>query len=700
MKRILTLTAAALLMQIAAQAQRICGTSNHDALLRENDPNYAANRERIEAFTQRYIEKKNTGGDSRGGSIITIPVVVHVVYKTATENISDEQVLSQIDVLNEDFRRLNPDVSETPSEFEPDAADFEIEFCLATSDPDGNPTSGINRVETDEDYFGFDDGVKFTSSGGVDAWPSDEYLNIWCCNLTAGLLGYAQFPGGSPATDGVVVTYTAFGNTGTATPPYDGGRTATHEIGHWLNLYHIWGDDGDCSEPEDYCDDTPPQLNSTFGCPSHPYADDCSDAIQFQNYMDYTDDACYNMFTLDQKDRARALFEPGGERYDLQFSTRCFSYDYDAQCVEIVSPAGSYCFDTFNPIVTIKNLGLVTMTSLDISYSFDGGTTSTFYWTGSLSAGEQEDVSLPTVTMPEGSHFMEVNVSNPNGTTDEYIDNNNGYSDFVINVVGFTLPLIQGFEDGGFPYAGYSIYNPDEALTWEHTNLAAKTGASSLYINTFNISDIGEYDEIQLPAYNTGGLTSAHLDFDVANAAYSYDDDWSDTLTVYVSNDCGITWQTAYKKYKPDLGTAPPTGTNFVPTNSQWRTESVSLTPFLAEKLIIKFRSSSNWENNTWLDNINMNSGSVDVLDLNAVNFSIYPVPAQEFINMDYFVAEPGIVLAEIYNVVGELVMFEELKGMVGNNITTLPIAHLAPGHYTLKLVCDGKFAAGVFIKE
>jgi len=139
MKRILTLTAAALLMQIAAQAQRICGTSNHDALLRENDPNYAANRERIEAFTQRYIEKKNTGGDSRGGSIITIPVVVHVVYKTATENISDEQVLSQIDVLNEDFRRLNPDVSETPSEFEPDAADFEIEFCLATSDPDGNP---------------------------------------------------------------------------------------------------------------------------------------------------------------------------------------------------------------------------------------------------------------------------------------------------------------------------------------------------------------------------------------------------------------------------------------------------------------------------------------------------------------------------------------------------------------------------------
>lgn len=689
-----------LLLSYMAHAQRTCGTMEVDARLRATDPNYASNRERIEEFTQKYLAKKETTGATRSGSLITIPVVVHVVWNSASQNISEDQVLSQIDVLNEDFRRLNADASETPAEFADDAADLEIEFCLATVDPDDNPTNGIIRVETDVTEFGMDDAVKFTSEGGSDAWPADEYLNLWCCNLGEFLLGYAQFPGGAPATDGVVINYTAFGNTGTATAPYDGGRTATHEIGHWLDLRHIWGDDGDCEEPEDYCDDTPAQFTSTYGCPSHPLEDDCNDAIQFQNYMDYTDDACYNMFSLDQKDRAWALFESGGERYDLQFSTKCFSYDYDARVVEIISPKGTYCYDTFNPLVSIGNSGLVTLTSIDVNYSVDFGPTSTFFWTGSLGPGDEEEVSLPTLTLAEGPHNLTVTVSNPNGNTDEYADNNSAESDFTVNVSGFALPLIQGFEDGDFPYAGYSIYNPDELWTWERTSIAAKTGSSSVYINTFNISDIGEYDELVLPAYNMVGLTSAHLDFDLANAAYSYDEDWSDTLTIYASGDCGITWTKIWQKFKPDLGTTEPTGANFVPTNSQWRTESVSLTPYIAEKLIVKFRSSSNWENNTYLDNINMNSGSVDVLDVNAVNFTVYPVPAENFLNVEFYIAEPNQVFAEFYDALGKMVYREELKGMVGNNITTLPVSNLAPGFYTIKLISGEKFAINTFVKE
>ncbi|MFN0275478.1 MAG: M43 family zinc metalloprotease [Chitinophagales bacterium] len=700
MKRIFTLGMAALLLSFTAHAQRTCGTTEKDAMLQLSDPNYVANKERIEEFTKRYLEKKETTGESRGGSIITIPVVVHVVWNTDDENISDAQAISQIDVLNEDFRRMNADASETPSDFEDVAADFEIEFCLATVDPDGNPTSGIVRVETDVDAFGLDDGVKFTSMGGSDAWPADEYLNMWCCDLGPGLLGYAQFPGGSPSTDGVVITYSSFGREGYVIPPYHLGRTGTHEVGHWLNLRHIWGDDGDCSEPEDFCDDTPAQMNSTYGCPSHPYDDGCGDAIMFQNYMDYTDDECYNMLTLDQKDRARALFEPGGARYDLQFSTKCFSYDYDAQVVDIVSPTGTYCYDTFNPVVTIGNSGLVTLTSIDINYSVDGGASSTYFWTGSLGPGDQENVNLPTLSLSEGVHNLTVSVSNPNGNIDEFADNNTDVSDFVVNVTGFALPLIQGFEDGGFPYAGYTINNPDELWTWEQTSLAAKTGASSIYINTFNISDIGEYDEFQLPAYNMEGLTAAHIDFDLANAAYSYSDDWSDTLSMYVSGDCGITWTRIWQKFKPDLGTASPTGTNFIPTNSQWRTESVSLTPYIADKLIIRFRSSSNWENNTFLDNINMNSGSVDVLDVNAVNFTVYPVPAGNLLNLEYYIAEPNSIVAEIYDALGQLVMSEELKGTVGNNTTTLPVRSLTPGYYTIKLISGGKFATGTFMKD
>ena len=173
-----------------------------------------------------------------------IPVVVHVVYKTAAQNISQAQIDSQMDVLNRDFRKKNSDISTVPAPFAPLAGDARIEFKLATTDPDGNPTTGVTRTETNKSSFGSNDDVKFTAQGGIDAWPRDDYLNIWVCQLSGGLLGYAQFPGGAAATDGVVCTHTGFGTTGTAAAPFDKGRTTTHEIGHWLNLRHIWGDGG------------------------------------------------------------------------------------------------------------------------------------------------------------------------------------------------------------------------------------------------------------------------------------------------------------------------------------------------------------------------------------------------------------------------------------------------------------------------
>ncbi|MBC8173953.1 MAG: T9SS type A sorting domain-containing protein, partial [Chitinophagales bacterium] len=303
--------------------------------------------------------------------------------------------------------------------------------------------------------------------------------------------------------------------------------------------------------------------------------------------------------------------------------------------------------------------------------------------------------------LPEGAHTLNISVGNPNGNVDENPANNDVYSNFVVNVTGFDLPLVQGFEDvTPFPYAGYSIYNPDAELTWEKTELAAKTGGSSMYINTFNITDIDEYDEISLPAYNMTGITTAHLDFDVANAAYSTDEDFSDTLTVFVSSDCGITWTGIYKKFKPDLATTTPTGGNFIPTNTQWRTESVDLTPFLADKLIIKFKSTSNWENNTFIDNINMNSGTVDVEDYNTVNFSVYPVPANDLLNIQFYLAENNTVRAEIFNSTGEKMMEEELSGRVGNNTNTLLLNDLIPGYYTIKLITGDHYAIRTFVKQ
>lgn len=318
------LTAIALMLCITGvfgQEVRNCGTMTIDAQLKSEDPDYVMRRTQIENFTQEFAATES--GATR--TVITIPVVVHVVYNTAAENISDAAIFSQLDILNEDFRRLNADAASTPAYFEGIAADAEIEFCLASTDPSGNPTTGITRTSTTKTSFGTSgDPVKFGTYGHV-AWDRDSYLNIWVCDLSSGLLGYAQFPGGPAATDGVVIDYKYFGGSAYATAPYDLGRSATHEVGHWLNLYHIWGDDGSSCAGSDLVADTPNQADETYGCPTGTRIS-CSngpDGDNYQNYMDYTDDACMNMFTEGQKTRMQALFAPGGARESILTSAGC-----------------------------------------------------------------------------------------------------------------------------------------------------------------------------------------------------------------------------------------------------------------------------------------------------------------------------------------------------------------------------------------
>jgi hypothetical protein len=262
--------------------------------------------------------------------VVTIPVVVHVLYKTPAQNISNAQIYSQIAILNQDYQRLNADTINTPSAFDSLAADIQLEFCLATIDPQGNPTDGITRTSTTGGqilgYFSpLGDDAKFDSLGGKDAWPTDQYLNLWVCELFPGLLGYAQFPGGVPATDGVVVTYTAFGNTGTVTAPSLLGRTTTHEVGHWMGLYHIWGDDQDCTGSDSIPDTPNADAASSSDCQVN--RNSCSNEDSFwgtndpndmvQNYMDYSHDSCMNMFTLGQKTRMHSFLYTDPSRLAL-----------------------------------------------------------------------------------------------------------------------------------------------------------------------------------------------------------------------------------------------------------------------------------------------------------------------------------------------------------------------------------------------
>lgn len=289
---------------------RNCGTTYMHKLLARFDPEYRARRRQAEYEAKQWAARY--GGGLRLG-VIRIPVVVHVVWNSPAENISDAQIQSQIDVLNADFRLLNADAAGVPAAFQPVVADARIEFALAVRTPDCTPTTGITRTHTNIPFFtptlASELKLKSTAGGGHDPWPRDRYLNIWVCLYDG--LGYGRYPAAPANLDGVIVTYYAFGTTGEATAPFNLGRTATHEIGHWLNLLHLWGDDDDtaaaCLRSDDVVD-TPTQLAQNEGCPPFPHVS-CNNGPNgdmFMNYMDYTNDACMFMFTAGQVERMHA----------------------------------------------------------------------------------------------------------------------------------------------------------------------------------------------------------------------------------------------------------------------------------------------------------------------------------------------------------------------------------------------------------
>ncbi|MBX2968226.1 MAG: hypothetical protein KF803_02560 [Cyclobacteriaceae bacterium] len=292
--------------------------------------------EQLEKFTQEYIKNlKNQDkrdrffGDFDRATPIVIPVVVHIVWRTSTENVPDARVHQQIERLNLDFQRLNADATSVPAEFEGVASNMQIRFQLAVRDPNCNPTTGITRRNTTVTSFSSPttmaqatdlsfNPVKSNATGGVDAWPADRYLNIWVCNLQGGVLGYSSFPGFPADVDGIVVTHTAFGNT---SGDFNLGRTATHEIGHYFNLFHTFQPDGNffgcfgntattCATSGDLVCDTPPTSGPNSGCPTSTL-NSCTETPtdnndQWMNYMDYVNDACMYMFTSGQRERVDA----------------------------------------------------------------------------------------------------------------------------------------------------------------------------------------------------------------------------------------------------------------------------------------------------------------------------------------------------------------------------------------------------------
>jgi hypothetical protein len=368
------------------------------------NPELSSNRESIESQIRHWIVTQSNSSRS----VITIPVVVHVIYNTSEQNISDAQVQSQIDVLNEDYARLNADASQTPALFNNIVANCEIQFCLAKTDPFNQATSGITRKQTTASSFSIGSSMKYAATGGVNAWPSSNYLNIWVCNMANQVIGFATLPGTTiPAEDGVVITYKHFGRTGNVQTPYHKGRTATHEVGHWLNLIHIWGDDENSSNTclgTDQVEDTPNQGSFHFGCPSSPSISCSNTGDMFMNFMDYTDDACMNAFTVGQKNRMLATLN--SFRNLIQSSLACQPPIIQQVC------------DTLNNIVGGDGLNLY--------YSNEIVAGDTGYFTGTNSNGNIAYADFHSVSEPSTIEKIQIDFA--------YAYSESGLSELTIGI--------------------------------------------------------------------------------------------------------------------------------------------------------------------------------------------------------------------------------------------------------------------------
>lgn len=583
--------------------------------------------EALEPIIQAKVQSYQSDSARHNWTVWKIPVVFHVLYRNNSEKPSQAQIDAQLDVLNRGFRGLIANAGNTPPEFLALLGDVRIEFVYAQEDPWGNPTTGVNWVNTTPP-----NGVCFNTggpwqerqngTGGVNPWDPNRYLNIWICNLCGGVLGIATFPG-SASPQGVSIHYQSLPG---GSPPYDQGYTAVHEVGHFFGLRHIWGD----NQPNCYDDkvgDTPPQDQPTFGCPSHPSPTCNHPAKMFQNFMDYSDDACLTLFTQGQAARIRAFIETVPMRWNLAHSDAGNgNASYDLMINDILYPVLHTPTYTFNPQISILNLGSNTVNNFNLSTYLDGTFLSTTPWSGNLNPGNTVTVILPSITVTPGPHLLQFIVSHP---SDSYTLNDTAY-------VRFSTPYVctfsSDFETDTLPNANWDVINPDfegnsntvgnqgNALTWARNVkpfITGITGTStfSAYVNNYYYvgADPGgggpKADTLESPYIDLSSATPPiTLSFDVAYAPY--DNTYCEDLEVWVSTDQKASWTQIFSKSCNTLNTTGGNSTNeFYPSASnQWRTETINLDAYAGQLIILRFVNISRYGNNLYLDNVSVNS--------------------------------------------------------------------------------------------
>ena len=607
--------------------------------LTDNVISYKNRSKEIEKFQDWITAKKldkankqlNISNDVKSSSqeVLKIPVVFHILHNGEIigqgRNVATAKVEDQLRILNEDFARTNVDRVNTVAEFQSVAANVGIEFVFAKQDPNGLPTNGIVRVRASKSSFstgrpGDADDVLLKSDSH---WPSEDYLNIYCVDLSTGL-GYAQFPFSNldgleseffnyGLTDGVVVDYKWFGinlETGGSFQSY--GRTLTHEVGHYFGLLHIWGLNFSCNN-DDYCEDTPLQSNSTSGCNLNTVS--CGNVNMVQNYMDYSDDVCMNAFTSDQKDRMRIVAQDGHRRKSLLSSPALVEpqlFNQDLGIVPVVNAPPILCSEDFMPEIMLINYGLDDLENYSVSLYVNDALQEEVSASSTLN-------SLATKTL----RFREISLNlNQENTfryvlagTDENPDNNEIIKAYP-NSQSSLLPFEEDFEDGN-----NSLIRENESI-WEVSNAPDSTAMNNaLKIEYFNTDlPFGQMDYLVTELLDVSALTSAELSFSYAYSGRS-SDVFNDGLIVGIIPSCENTLtinNIVFERYGRRLVSTTSQETAYTPFGpSEWERSSLNITPYLGEGLIqIVFIGVNGGGNNIYLDNIAVTSAELERLDL------------------------------------------------------------------------------------
>lgn len=672
------IAALALFTGTKVNAQQCLNDDHYFEHLEQNDP--AAFARMIQA--NEIWEQSKDQPVVAGKNVYRIPVVFHIIHEYGPENISKEQILDQLRVINEDFRRMNADANKTRTVFQGVAADSEIEFYMARRDPSGNCTDGIVRVASPLTNDARDN-VK-----AVSYWPSDRYLNIWVVKTIQNsvddpgviTLGYAQFPwdrSSRPTTDGIVLRADYTGSIGTAANKNNGGRTATHEIGHWLGLFHTF--QGGCFPPSwgEQIGDTPPVANSNSGC-SHSMNSCTNDnpdlPDQVENYMDYSNGTCQNMFTLGQKARMHSMLT----------SYRSLIYSSANHTFTGIDLTSSVCAPKadIHPEKRVVCVG-VDVTFSDISWN---GPVTNRTWTFEGGTPSVSNAENPTVRYSQpGVYKVTFQAGNAAGNTQITRDsliyvrepNQGGFID-------------EKFQSSTFPPRNWFLESQTNVKWVSYTGAGSNDNMSTRVV-IGSSTPAGEITSLITPLLDLQAIGAPVLTFDVAYAKSTLTS--LERFRVYVSIDCGQSWVQVFYRAGVQMETGPVGSTNFVPTSSQWAKHSVDLNNYTNNKdILIKFELTTDQGSNFYLDNINLTTANSVKEQVNIPGLQLYPNPAQKEVQVQFENPEEGNLTIKIMDLTGKLVQQvpAQLVGE-GTQIISIDINELPSGTYFLESEINGR---------